>query len=722
MTSFGTKPMNTNRLKFRVLLYSTLMAVACGSAAAQDKASLVAEKEAELLGVLRGDGPAADKAIACKNLAIYGSAASVQDLAKLLPNPQLSSWARIALEAIPGPEADQALREATQSLTGKLLVGTINSIGFRQDPAAVDILAARLRHEDTEVACAAAVALGHIGNAAAVQTLRSSLASAPAAVRSAIAEGCVLCAERLLSDGKSAEATEVYDEIRHADVPQQRIIEATRGAILARSQDGIPLLLEQFRSPEKTMFQLALGTAREFPGSAVDQALADELAQTPPERAALLIHAMADREQTVILAAILKAAEKGPFAVRLAAIDALRRVGNDSCLTSLLQIAADSETALATAAKQTLAELPGQHVDGEIGVLLPTARGKTQILLLDLVGQRRIESALPDLLTAVDHTDSDVRHAAMIALGQTVSLQRLPVLISQFVAPRYPEDSAVAHEALRAASVRMPDREACAAELTAAMTRAPSASKSPLLEILSEVGGSTALQTLGTAANSNDPELQDTGSRLLGKWNSVDAAPVLLHLAKSAPAEKYQVRALRGYVGLVRKFAMSDQQRAEMCETAMLTAIRSAEKQLVLDVLELYPSAETLKVAVDALQDPQLKSRATRATLVIARKLGGKGVNVQKLLAGAGLDQVKLDIVKAQYGAGSAQKDVTEVIRQRASDLPLITLTSASYNASFGGDPAPGTVKQLKIQYRINGKPGEASFPENALIILPMPK
>jgi len=49
-------------------------------------------------------------------------------------------------------------------------------------------------------------------------------------------------------------------------------------------------------------------------------------------------------------------------------------------------------------------------------------------------------------------------------------------------------------------------------------------------------------------------------------------------------------------------------------------------------------------------------------------------------------------------------------------------LASASYNASFGGDPLPGVTKQLKIQYRINGKAGEATFAENALIILPIPK
>jgi hypothetical protein len=62
------------------------------------------------------------------------------------------------------------------------------------------------------------------------------------------------------------------------------------------------------------------------------------------------------------------------------------------------------------------------------------------------------------------------------------------------------------------------------------------------------------------------------------------------------------------------------------------------------------------------------------------------------------------------------------MLRKRAGDLPLITLAAGSYNASFGGDPASGVVKKLRVQYRINGKSGEASFAENALIILPMPK
>ena len=83
---------------------------------------------------------------------------------------------------------------------------------------------------------------------------------------------------------------------------------------------------------------------------------------------------------------------------------------------------------------------------------------------------------------------------------------------------------------------------------------------------------------------------------------------------------------------------------------------------------------------------------------------------------------MKLEIVKAEYGAGSGQKDVTEALRRMARDLPLIVLPSASYNESFGGDPMPGVANQLRVHYRVNGTAGNASFAENAVILLPMPK
>ncbi len=325
-------------LLFGWMLVASLQSAILVPTFAQDNATSLA-KEKSLLAVLASDAPSSDKAIACKNLAIYGSKDSVPELAKLLPDVELSSWARIALEAIPAAEADQALREAAGTLDGRLLVGMLNSLGVRRDAQSISILASKLGAEDVQVAGAAAVALGLIGNESAAQALADRMAETRPQVLSAIAEGYVLCAERRLAEGNSEQAAQMYDAVRTASVPPQRIIEATRGAILARGEAGLPLLLELFQSQDKAMFQLALGTAREFPGDKLDQALTSVLSNASPQRAALIVQAMADRPQSVVLAAILQAAQSGDRELRLSAIDALARVGDGSCLAPLLEVA-----------------------------------------------------------------------------------------------------------------------------------------------------------------------------------------------------------------------------------------------------------------------------------------------------------------------------------------------------------------------------------------------
>jgi hypothetical protein len=129
-----------------------------------------------------------------------------------------------------------------------------------------------------------------------------------------------------------------------------------------------------------------------------------------------------------------------------------------------------------------------------------------------------------------------------------------------------------------------------------------------------------------------------------------------------------------------------------------------------------------LALALETAKIPELKNEAVAVALLIAQKTGGKSVALQKMLTEMGHGLVKIEIVKAEYGAGSNVKDVTTILRKHVHDFPVIVLPSPSYNATFGGDPAPGSVKQLRVQYRMAGKPGDVTFTENASIQLPKPK
>src|SRR5262249_38990110 len=181
-------------------------------------------------------------------------------------------------------------------------------------------LAKKLQDADVQVASAAAVALGRIGNAEAARALKSSLPSAPDPVRSAVAQGCILCAERFLARGKNADAVKLYDLVRTANVLKQRRLEATRGAILARKMDGLPLLLEQLRSTDKDELSIGLSTARELPGQSVTEALAAEVRRQSTERQSFLLLALAERHDAAVMPAVLDAARSGPPGLRLTAV------------------------------------------------------------------------------------------------------------------------------------------------------------------------------------------------------------------------------------------------------------------------------------------------------------------------------------------------------------------------------------------------------------------
>lgn len=593
--------------------------------------------EPELIAILASnDAPRADKAMACKRLTVYGSPAAVPELAKLLSDAELASWTRIALEAIPGSEADVALRDACASLSGKLLVGTINSIGVRRDQAAVEMLTGQLSNSDPQVAVAAAFALGKIGGAKATTGLQAALASDSETVRSAAASGCVLCAEQALAAGDAAGAIEVYDQVRSAKVPEQRIVEATRGAIIAHGADGIPLLVETLRSPERKLFYVALQTAREIPSQELATALLAEVASANPQRAPLIVQALADMPGTVDVQTIVElAANASSKEVRVAAIDAIGRTGDASCVAPLLKIATESEDLVAPV-KAALVNIPDEAVNQEIVTRLPEAQGDVDgQLLIEVVGLRRIE-ATDALIQALDSSRPTVRHSALESLGRTVAPERLGLLIKQVVSPKHGEDFDAAATALKTAAIRMPDREATAGELSAAMKDAPPAAQIAILEILGRMGGPQALKTLASYAGGDNVDLKDTSSRLMGEWMTADAAPVLLKLATTGPADKFQVRAMRGYIRIARQFVMPEPERVAMCAEAMQACKQDNERKMVLDVLQRYPSRGTLELAIKATQAGNLRDEAKTAAQRIGEKLKDDA-EAQAMLKKAGL-------------------------------------------------------------------------------------
>jgi len=181
------------------------------------------ELEKRLAAVLMTDVSDGAKQYVCRKLMLIGTGESVPALGALLTHEKLSHMARYALERNPAPEAAAALREALPNVKGLLKVGVIGSLGARRDAASGPKLAALLNDADMSIACAAAGALGKIGNSEAAQALRAialDLRLSPI-LRSAATDALLVCAEQLLADGQTAEAASIYRTLGHRVHPKK---------------------------------------------------------------------------------------------------------------------------------------------------------------------------------------------------------------------------------------------------------------------------------------------------------------------------------------------------------------------------------------------------------------------------------------------------------------------------------------------------------------------
>jgi HEAT repeat protein len=214
-----------------------LLAGGAASAGKDDNAP-AKSRESQLLAALKSSSSEKDKADACLELARIGTRDSVAPLAELLRDEKLGHMARYALEPIPDPAVDDALRDALGKLKGRQLVGVIGSIGVRRDVKAAEGLCKLLKNEDADVAQAAGRALGSLGTPAAVKELEKALAEAPAANQSALCEGLFRCAESLSAHGQRTEALAIYDRLTRPEVPRQIRDGAARKARFLRQEEG----------------------------------------------------------------------------------------------------------------------------------------------------------------------------------------------------------------------------------------------------------------------------------------------------------------------------------------------------------------------------------------------------------------------------------------------------------------------------------------------------
>jgi hypothetical protein len=251
----------------------------------------------------------------------------------------------------------------------------------------------------------------------------------------------------------------------------------------------------------------------------------------------------------------------------------------------------------------------------------------SRITAIRLIEERRITTAFAQLKKGLEDSDADVRKAALDAFGQVASIDELPMLLGFLGQVKNQEDLEALQKVLKSACTRMPKDDA-ATETVKIFSASPRPTQLFLLELLAEIGGQKALETVESYAWGNDIPLKDKATEVLGQWRWQDdvdlVADACLKLAKEASDDRYKIRGLRAYIRLARQFNMPEEKRLAMTKQMFDLATRDDDKILVFDVYSRYPSANMLAAALSHIDAPAFREKACEAAVIIGEKTTGK--------------------------------------------------------------------------------------------------
>ena len=575
--------------------------------------ALLKQIEARLLTFVQSDATAPAKQFALRELSLIGTDASVPLLTPLVLQPATSEMARFALARIPGPAADQALRDDLGKSSGNIRIGIVESLAQRRDIKAVPALVSLSASDDRSTAEAAVAALADIADRQSLDALGALHGKASGTFARRVSEAWLKCADRAAAQGDKESALKVYKQLLVVRESPQVQAGALTGIASISGKAAVPTLAPEVESQDPGIQRTAIKLLGGIPGADVTALMQREFPKLSPTGKVRLLSALTERGDKSAQLLFAGAVKDPSMEVRAVALEGLGVLGDSSCIAILANVAATGQPADQMAARLGLNKLHGAGVDSALASAIAASKGKTKAELILAAGERGTTAAADVVLRAVQEDDPDVHREALRAAKNVAGAQQIPALVSLVTSASKPADRKDGGQALaRVLEKSAPDR---IAPVIAAYNGATVVdSRVALIEVFGQTSNEQALALLRSALSDPTPEIVRGSILALSEWKSTAPLPDLLAVAKSNSNQALQILALRGYLKLV---ALPSQrpnpESARLLSDALGLARQPAEKIALLALLPNYPCAESRQIAESMLKDEAVSKEAQAA-------------------------------------------------------------------------------------------------------------
>jgi HEAT repeat protein len=580
------------------------------------------EIEALMIAFLRSDATAVGKQYVCRELGVIGTARSVPVLTELMLTPGMEGTALLALEKIPGPEADQELLQVLEGTDERLQSAVINSLAARQVADAIVPLTKRMYSDNEKLALSAIAALGVIGGDKAAKNLNDYSNDAPASLKWAVADARLKCADRMMKGDDIKNAANIYEQVYRADPSQTLKYNALAGKFRTSSEDPYIFILNNLRQEDPQFHPYIVQLVYQLDDSHEMGRIFEDLAGSRSIPTTHLFAALATiGDHSVhphVIASLVQGEESKD--VRMAAIRALARIGEPSDAILLAELAAFSNGSEKELSRQSLYMLPGLQTNELIQHGIRDETGGIRTELIRSTGERNMEEATGLLFEFSSDPDSKVRMESIRALGKLSSPENLPELVSLHSQTDNRRERQEAERAIYAVTQKMPENTDRSAIIVSALgkTEDPEVLAS-LINIIGLIGDGKDLDVLREHLESGEDVVQLAVIKAFSGWPDATPMKDLKQLASSTQDQRKHTLALRGYVDvvLVDNLMNEDEKLKEIRHAYELSA-STDESRIVISGLSRIGSLEALYMAVGLLEDPAVKKEAEAAIVRIA--------------------------------------------------------------------------------------------------------
>jgi HEAT repeat protein len=571
-----------------------------------------------LVRILDSDAAYAAKQFACRQLALTATEEHIPVLARHLGDEKMTHMALYVLTHIDSPKVDKALVSALDTTTGNARLGIINMLGNRRCEGAVEPLGKLMISGDEQTSIAAIRALGRIGtDAAHWQFVHYDVVYDPPkklsyAETMAFAHANLDLADRFLADGKIRLAQSRYMFAYDEQNPAHIRAAGLKGLAAAMGDKAGPFVAQALRSDDEQLYGMAATVIRTVPEKNTAEALIAELPKLEPNVQVLLINALADRNDGAGVGIVKDACKNHDIAVKQAALGALGKIGDGSCVPLLIE----------HAAVDSLTKLPGEKINAALVDRLRDVDTTQKAVICRALLARNAVEAAPAFLDAARNIDSSLRAEALKALHDLAGPCEIPALVDLIFIVEQAEADQVGR-ALAAVARRHSVQKECTQDILSKYDRAANIDQQvALLTTLGGLGQEQALPILREALQDGSNRIRYAAIKALSSWSGAAPAGELLELAKSSSANPtHRALALRGFIDLIDAAALPADKKLNNYRQAMQLAHQDAERKKVLSVLSSLNTLEAFQMAVAYLDDPSLKDEAALAACLIGQQI-----------------------------------------------------------------------------------------------------